>query len=506
MTHSITIGALTLQLPCEAQQLTTDCPCVHVQLPTGTPHTVPGHLQFPGLPVPPGASADMDRETLSNFVVDLCTSEVPCIPLCLQDKLVLAVNACAVCQVMTVPDSTTTAQMLAMWQDMTAMDDLEQAVVAIQDETVAQTFQCLGVKKSFVQHLRKALPAQKIYVTASTTVSTPSLTRGLPPKPTEALLVVSHTVGHDTLEQSGSGIVQVTLAHLPPMQVTMPQHQPQLHGLRGQASPLVPALGHQRNLAVLTPHDVPCLVLTRDEAPPFQLNIPAGPLHLEQLADAVLQGTGCDVTFAVVGASPGLAMTAAADGLTVQLPGQAALALTAQTPVQLPLTRVGLALRGPLFLGSPDHAPALEAAGFTVARADSTQIAAVHVPSMHAMLGPLYSTRGLTWDLPLQVAIVSIHAPDRPAQLHLTGSSTDTTVLQIPPPETVRPAGTVKVHLKPPSQHHAQLLQKLLPTDTDGKVACSVHELKKLAQDLFALPVQLVQQALAQGVAESLTE
>ena len=488
MAHSIEIGGLTLQLPREPWQV-NDCPCLHVQLPTGTPHTVPGDRHFPGLPVLPGMLPDMDNDAISNFLADLCTAKKPCILLCIHGKLVVAMDAYAVCQVLAVPGAST-AEMLAMWQEMTATSALEHAVVL----SSGDEHHCLGVKTSFLQELRKAYPTKKIYVTASKTVTTPTVALGLPPQPAEALMVAPYASCQDTLEKLRNGTVQATLAGLPPVHLATQPQPPRT--LLGQASPPVPALWGERRLAVLTVQEVGGLVFTLPESPPFQLELPAGLLNLEQLADAVQQGTGCAVTFEILGS--GLQVTAEVAGLTVTQPGHPALALLANTPVQLPHATVGLALRGPLFLGSPDHGPALEAAGFTVTALDSTQIAAVHVPSIRAMLVPLNNMLGRAWEAPLHVSIPSIHDQGRPAQLRLTGS-TEATGLQVLPPETVcQPA--MAVELKPPTKYHAQLLKKLLPRNAAGEMslACSMHELQKLAQDLFALPVEAVQQALEQ--------
>lgn len=497
---AIEIGGLTLQLPSEPWEV-NDCPCVHVQLPTGTPHTVPGALQYPGLPVLPDMSADMDRDAMSKFIADLCASDTPCIPTRTQGKLVMTMDACAVRHMMTVPGAST-AEMLTMWQEMTALANVEHAVVHV---LPGDEFQCLAVKTSFLQELRKAYPTKKIYITASKTVPTPTLGLGLPPQPAEALMVAPYTVRKDTLEKLRNGAVQATLAGLPPVHIRSHPQPPRT--LLGHASPLVPALWGQRNLAVLTAHNVLPLVFTPGEATPFPLELPAGPLNLEQLTDAVQQGTGCAVTFEIRGS--GLQVTAEAAGLTVTQLGHPALALPANTPVQLPHATVGLALRGPLFLGSPDHVPALEAAGFTVAL-DSTQIAGIHVPSIHAMLGPLCRMLGWAWEAALHVSIPSIHDQARPAQLRLTHhslrhvealvaaalprqcsatGSTEATGLQVPPPETVRQPGPVQVELKPPTKYHAQLLKKLLPRNAAGEAVCSsLQELQKLALEQESFP------------------
>lgn len=487
------IGGLTLQTDCDWATL-PDSACLHVQLPTGTPYTVVGPLQFPGLPVLEGMSADMDQDAIAQVVSTLC-STTSCIPVRMHGKLMVVLDTHAVSTLLTVAESDT-AEMMSVWQDMTDMGkDLELAVVpVVADEAGLNTFRCLGIRKRFLQELRKAFPTSKIYVTASKTVTAPAVAPGLPPMPAEALMVPPYKP--DVLEKLRNGTVQATLSGLPPVHLTPPWPQ-QLRTLHGQASPLVPALWGQRHLAVLTPHRVGTMLFTSEGHPSFQLELPAGPLNTEQLADAVQQGTGCRVKFEVLGGGLGLQVTAETAGLLVQQPGHPALVLPAQAPVQLPQAHLAMALRSPLFMGSQEHAAALEAAGFTVAALDSTHITAVHGPSIQTMLGPLCSTLDLPWQSVLYVSIISIHAPDAPAQLRLADRA-EATGLQVQPPETVRRPETMKVQLKPPTQHHAQLLQKLLPRTEDGNVPCRISELEKLANTVFRLPVEMVQQLLEQ--------
>jgi hypothetical protein len=499
LSEVFTVGGVALQTPGSPWEL-NESTHLYVQLPTGTPHTVRGALQFDGLPVLPGMAEGMTNDEVADFVADLCMT-TQCIALRMHGKVVVVAGASAVCQVIETTDSSA-ADMMAMWQGMSMLpSELEHVVVEMEpmepqdalaetlatctlDATtahpVSRTYRCMAVQKTFLAELRKAFPTQTIAVDASKTVTIPMITATVAPKPAEVLMVEPYTSRHAEFAKKGN-IVIATLPGLPSVHIATTTASSELT-LLGQASPPVAHLWGNRALAVLTTHDVAPLTFCSPAGPPFTLYIPAGPLNLGQLADAVHQGTGCSVTFQVV--DHGLHVTAE-EALTVAQPGHPPMDL----PTRLPRACVGLALNGPLFQGGPEHAQVLAAAGFLVAEQEGHTVAA-HEATLQTMLC------GLDFRDEIGLLVLSIHAPAAPAQFRLTASSGATALRIRASPNTAK---QLQVTLPPPpSKQHFQLLQQVLPRNAAGEVSIgSMAKLHSTVQALYSLPLDQVTALLA---------
>ncbi len=498
LSEVFTVGGVALQTPGSPWEL-NESTHLYVQLPTGTPHTVRGALQFDGLPVLPGTAAGMSNDEVADFVADLCVT-TQCIALRMHGKVVVVAGASAVCQVIETTDSSAAA-MMAMWQGMSMLpSELKHFVVEIEPQEpqdalaetlatctldattarpVSRTYRCMAVQKTFLAELRKAFPTQTIAVDASKTVAIPMITATVAPKPAEVLMVEPYTRRHAEFAKKGN-IVVATLPGLPSVHIATTASSELT--LLGQASPPVAHLWGNRALAVLTTHDVAPLTFCSPAAPPFTLYIPAGPLNLVQLADAVHQGTGCSVTFQVV--DHGLHVTAE-EALTVAQPGHPPMDL----PTRLPRACVGLALNGPLFQGGPEHAQVLAAAGFLVAEQEGHTVAA-HEATLQTMLC------GLDFRDEIGLLVLSIHAPAAPAQFRLTASSGATALRIRASPNTAK---QLQVTLPPPpSKQHFQLLQQVLPRNAAGEVSIgSMAKLHSTVQALYSLPLDQVTALLA---------